>query len=135
MSNFKKLCEQLEAKIQNSYEQGTTLEQAEKLAAEFLFAMMQVSTELKKADLDSRLRKAGVKAIRGAIYLEIVLKADKKPVEAQLSAMIDTDKLVIDEQAAYDTAEVEKAELERYYDVFNNSHIFYRGVSRGNFGS
>lgn len=131
---FKELCKQLEVKIQNSYEQGVTLEDAEKLAAEFLFAELAVSAELKKSDLDSRLRKSGVKAIRSAIYLDIVQKADgKKPTEAQIAATIDSDKIVVDEQSAYDSAEVDKAELERFYEIFMNAHIHFRSVSKGRF--
>ncbi len=130
---FQELCKQLETKIQNSYEQGVTLEDAERLAGEFLYAQLQVSTELKKADLDSRLRKSGVKAVRSAIYLDIVQKADKKPTETQIESMINADKIVQDEQEAFDRAEVDRNELERYYQIFQNAHIHYRGVSKGRF--
>src|ERR1700693_31634 len=88
----------LEGKIQASYEEGTTLEQAEKLAGEFLYAQIVVSTELKKADLNARMRKSGVKAVRAAIYLETVNNSLKRPTEAQTAAIIDSDKLVLDEQ-------------------------------------
>lgn len=135
MSKFQAMCEQLEAKIQESYEQGVTMESAERLASELLYAQLQVSGELKRADLDSRMRKSGVKAVRAAIYLDIVSKADKKPVEAQLAAMIDSDKIVIDEQQAYDIAEVEAADLKRYYDTFGAAHVHYRNISKGSFGS
>lgn len=131
---FKELCEKLEGKIQNAYEEGVTLETAERLASEFLYAQLLVSGELKKADLDSRMRKTGVKAIRASIYLEIIKAADKKPTEAQIAALIDTDNIVEGEQKAYDIAEVEHADLKRYYDIFTNAHIFFRGVSRGVFG-
>lgn len=133
MSNFNQLCQQLESKIKDTYTEGVTLDQAEKLAAEFLGAMLAVSAELKSADLDSRLRKSGVKTIRAAIYLDILQKNEKKPTEAGISAMIDSDKIVADEQNALDQAEVDRDDLKRYYDVFNNAHIFYRGVSRGKF--
>ena len=131
--SFQKFCQNLEQKIQQSYQQGTTLEEAEKLAAEFLSAQLRVSAELKAADLDARLRKAGVKAIKGAIYLDIVQKSEKKPTEAQISAMIDTDKIAGDEQRNLDQAEVDRDELERYYNIFREAHVFYRGVSRGKF--
>jgi hypothetical protein len=133
MTKFETLCKQLEAKIVSSYEEGVTLEEAEKLAAQFLFAQLAVSTELKKADLDSRMRKNGVKSIRAAIYLDIVSKSDKKPTEAQITATIDTDKIVGDEQGAFDMAEVSKADLERYYDIFGNAHVYFRTISKGRF--
>ncbi len=132
--SFKNLCKQLETKIQESYEQGVTLETAERLASEFLYAQIQVSTELKTRDLDSRMRKSGVKSVRAAIYLDIVSKSEKRPTEAHIAATIDSDDLVLGEQKAFDIAEVDKAELERYYDIFSNAHIFYRNVSKGKFG-
>lgn len=133
MTNFEKFCKQLESKIQASYTDGVSLEQAEKLAAEFLGAMLTVSAELKVSDLDSRLRKSGTKAIRAAIYLDIVQKSEKKPTESQIAAMIDVDTLVKGEQESFDRAEVDRNELERIYSVFQNAHIFFRGVSRGKF--
>jgi hypothetical protein len=131
--SIKGLVEQLEAKIQSAYTTGTTIEEAEKLATEFLGAQLQISAVLKTADLDARLRKSGTKSIRAAIYLDIVQKNEKKPTEAQISAMLDSDNIVASEQAALDTAEVVRSELERVYDVFLNAHIFFRGVSRGRF--
>ena len=134
MSIFKALCDELESKIKDSYEEGVTLERAERLASEFLYAQIQVSTVLKQADLDSRMRKSGVKAIRAAIYLDIVSKADKKPTESQISALIDSDSIVTNEQKEFDMAEVDRDALERYYNIFQNAHIFFRGVSKGKFG-
>lgn len=130
---FQELCKQLETKIKNSYEQGVTTEEAERLAGEFLYAQLKVSEELKKSDLDSRMKKTGVKSIRAAIYLDIVQKSDKKPTEAGISALIDTDKIVVDEQQGLDTAEVNRDNLERYYSVFQNAHIHFRTVAKGKF--
>ncbi len=129
--NFKDRCAELETFIQNSYTEGVTLDEAEKLAGNFLHATMQVSSQLGKADLDARTRKSGVKAVRAAIYLNIVSSADKKPTEAQIAATIDTDALVASEQSALDSADVLKAELERYYDIFNQAHIYFRQMSKG----
>ena len=131
---MKKLLKELEAKIQESYEQGVTIEAAERLAGEFLHAQIVVSDELKKRDLDARMKKSGVKAIRAALYLETVKAADgKKPTEAAIEATLNSNELIIGEQRLLDEAEVDKAELERYYDVFANAHIFYRGISKGRF--
>lgn len=127
------LLKKLEAKIQETYEQGVTLEQAERLAAEFLAAQIQVSDALKKADLDSRMKKSGVKAIRAALYLDTAQTSEKKPTEAAIEATLNSNELVIGEQRLLDEAEVSKSELERYYDIFSNAHIYYRGVSKGRF--
>ena len=127
------LYKKLEAKIQSAYEEGTTLEAAERLASEFLYAQIQVSQELQKLDLSARMRKSGVKAVRGAIYLDIVQKAEKKPTEAQIGAMVDTDEIVNGEQKALDEAESERDAMERFFSIFQNAHIHFRSVSRGKF--
>lgn len=132
--NLKQFCEQLESEIEKAYTDGVTPEEAERLAGKFLKAQLVVSTELTKTDLDCRMRKSGVKAIRAAIYLDTISKSEKKPTEAQIAALIDTQAEVCTEQDGYDRAEVSKAELERYYDIFVNSHIFYRGIAKGSFG-
>lgn len=129
----KKLLQELETEIVNAYESGTTVLEAEKLAAKFLHAQMQISSSLRTSDLDARMRKSGLKTMRSAIYLDIVQKNEKKPTEAQITAMIDTNELVSGEQERLDSAEVDRDELERYYNIFGNAHIFFRGVSKGRF--
>lgn len=133
MTNFEKLCQELESEIEQVYTNGITMEDAEKLAAKFLSAQLKVSAELKKVDLDSRMRRSGVKAVRGAAYLNILKTNEKKPTESAIDSMINTDSTVSAEQDAYDKAEVLKSELERYYDIFNNGHIYARGIAKGNF--
>lgn len=133
--NFKAYCQDLEAQIISSYEDGVTMDQAEKLAGRFLAAQLRVSEELTKLDLDSRLRKAGNKAVRAAAYLEIVQGSEKKPTEAQIGALIDTNPAVIEEQNGQDAAEVGRDELKRYYEVFRESHLHYRTISKGSFNS
>lgn len=132
--NFKDFCKQLEHKIINCYESGISMEDAEKLAAEFLYANLRVSEELKKASLDARMRKSGMKALRASLYLSECQKSDKKPADSMLTAILDSNDVIQGEQDKLDEAEVLKEELERYYDVFNNAHIYTRGVSRGSMG-
>jgi len=127
--------EALEAKIQSVYTEGITVDEAEKLAAEFLNAQLQISKQLRDADLDARMKKAGNKAIRAAVYLNILKNNDKKPTEAAISAMIDSDETVLGQQQALDEAEVLKADLERSYDVFLNAHIYFRGIAKGGFNA
>lgn len=131
--SFKQLCNDLEKQIQESYESGVTMDDAEKLAAKFLYAQLQVSAELKKADLDSRMRKSGLKAVRAAIYMEGATKDPKKPSDVMLGSMVDMNELVVGEQEGFDTAEVNRDELERYYNIFSNAHIYYRGIAKGKF--
>jgi hypothetical protein len=133
MINFHKLCKELEEQIIKIYDEGISLEEAERLAARFLYAQLQVSTELKTADLNARMRKSGTKAVRASAYTEACRGADKKPTEAALSAMLDTNELVSKQQDELDKAEVTRDELERYYDIFLNAHIYLRGVAKGRF--
>lgn len=130
---FKEFCVAMEDKIISSYESGVSLEEAERLAAEFLHAQIKVSRELKEADLSTRMRKSGLKAVRAAVYLEGATGSEKKPSDVLLNAQVDTNELVSGEQDAYDRAEVALAELERLHSVFREAHIFYRGVSKGRF--
>ena len=131
MTTFEEFCDQMQNKIVDAYTEGVTLDAAERMAGEFLHAMLLVSVELKKADLNSRMHKTGLKSICAAIYMEAATKADKKPSDVMLQAMVDLSELVVGERNAFDQAEAEKEELERYYNIFREAHIFMRGVSRG----
>lgn len=131
MTKFEQMCERLQNKIIDAYENGVTLEDAERAAAEFLHGQLAVSAELKKASLSARMRKTGVKAVRAAIYLKEATKDSKKPSDVLLGALIDSDTIVQGEQEEYDKAEVDSDELERLYNVFREAHIFFRSVSRG----
>jgi hypothetical protein len=134
MSAFDKVFKGLEEQIQLSYEEGVTVVEAERLAGQFLHAQMQISSEIKKADLSARMHKSGLKAVRAAVYMEASKPVDgKKPTEAAIGALVDTHEVVQLEQDALDTAEVERDELERQYDIMINGHIFMRGIAKGNF--
>lgn len=131
-----KLSDQLKAledKIKNVYEAGVTMDEAEKLAAEFLHAGLVISSRLKNADLDRRMRKSGLRALRSALRIKEVQGTEKKPTESMLDAIIDTNELVQKEQDAFDTAEVDKEELERLFNTFREAHIYFRSVARGKF--
>lgn len=132
-TEFLALCEELTKDIQSSYQSGITLEEAEKLAGKFLHALLTVSSELQAADLDSRMRKNGAKAIKAAIYLDEATKGDKKPSDVYLAAKVDSNELVIGEQTAFDTAEVTRDALQNYYNIFREAHLHFRTIARGRF--
>jgi hypothetical protein len=125
----------LEEKIQEAYSEHITMDQAEKLAGQFLHAQLIVNKELSTLGLEARMRKSGLKGVRGAIYLEESRKGEKKPTEATLTALLDTHDLVSSEQNRLDEAENKVEELERYYSIFQNAHIFFRTLARGSFNS
>jgi hypothetical protein len=79
------------------------------------------------------MRKAGVKGVRAAIYLDAATKDPKKPSDVMLAAIVDTNDVVQGEQNELDKAEVKRDELERYYNIFRESHIYFRGISKGKF--
>lgn len=133
MSDYKKLFKELEAQIQQSYTEGVTIDEAEKLAAKALHAQIVISRELQKSDLDSRMRKSGMKAVRAAVYLDEVSKAEKKPTESTLEHMLNVNDLVTGEQDGFDKAETDRDELERYYNILREAHIYFRNIGRGKF--
>lgn len=128
---FQEFCDKLEAKIIEGYTNGISMEDAEALAGEFLAAQMRISNELKKADLDARMRKNSVKAVRANAYQTAASKGDKKPTEAAIGATIDLDSEVREEQSMFDASEVEVANLTRLYNTFRDAHVFYRQISKG----
>lgn len=130
---FKQTCEDLQEQIKQTYESSVSLEEAEKLAGRFLYAQLLVSEQLKSSSLDSRMRKSGLKSLKAALYLNEVQNQLKKPTEATLTALIDSNKLVGDEQLSLDSSEVNTEELERLYDIFLNAHIYFRGIAKGSF--
>jgi len=126
-------CAELEKDIEGAYSEGTNLEQAERLAAKFLTGQLLVSKELEASDLDSRMRKSGLKAIKAAVYMEAATKGDKKPSDTFLQSVVDMDQVVGDAQNLLDSSEVNRDKLERYYNIFREAHVFFRGVSKGRF--
>lgn len=127
------MCESLTDEIKKSYEESITIDEAEKLAGKFLHAQLAISSALVKKDLDARIRKTGVKAIKAAIYLSEVQKVDKKPSDSMLEAYVNSNELVQKEQDSFDKAEIERDELQNHFNVFKEAHIFYRGISKGRF--
>lgn len=127
------LLQKLSEKIRNAYESSVTIDEAEKLAAEFLHAQIEISNALQSVDLDSRMRKSGLKAIKAAVYLEHATKSEKKPTESMLDALVTRDELVQTEQNSFDESESNRLALENQLAIVREAHIFFRGVSRGRF--
>lgn len=119
--------------IQNAYETSVTLQEAERLAARFLHAQVQVAEELRTSDLNARMRKSGLKAIKSAIRMEEVRKYEKKPTEGALEDLVNTSSLVASEQEALDVAEVDRDLLQNYLNIFNDAHIYFRSISKGKY--
>ena len=95
---------------------------------------MVVSNELKALDLDSRMRKSSVKALRASAYLEASKPIEgKKPTEAAIEAVINVNPIVGSEQQEFDKSEADRDNLTRYYNIFKEAHVHFRGISKGRF--
>lgn len=132
-NQFTSFCETLKKDITRSYEEGVSMEEAEKLAAKFLDGSIQVGEAIKTSDLDRRMKKAGVKAIKAAVYLEAATQGDRKPSDRLLEAVVDSSKLVTDAQQSFDEADVEVANLSNLLSVFHEAHVHFRTIARGRF--
>lgn len=131
--HIKSLCDELENDIKSAYEESITIPEAEKLAAKFLRAQIVISNEIRVLDLDSRMKKSGLKAIRAAIYMEAATKDVKKPSDVMLENLVTMNELVQGEQDSFDNAEVDKDEMERFYNISREGHLFFRAVAKGRF--
>lgn len=133
MSKILSFFDSLKQDITRSYEEGVTMEEAEKLAAKFLDGSIQVGEAIKVADLDRRMKKSGVKSIKAAAYLNAATQGDKKPSDKLIEAVVDSDTDVSAAQDLFDKAEVEVNHLSTLLDVFRESHIYFRGIAKGRF--
>lgn len=129
-TEFQNMVVDLTAEIEKAYSDSPTMEEAEKLAARFLSAQIKVAEELAIADLDRRMRKRGAKAIRSAVRTEETRKHDKKPTEGQLDDICNLSEIVQSEEEAFDSAEVDTELLKNYLNVFQEAHIYFRGIAK-----
>lgn len=133
MTTVEDFAKDLETDIRDAYLTTPTLEEAEKLAIKMLYTQVEVGTQLRTADLDFRMKRSGLKTIKAAVYLEECRKADKKPTESTLEALVNTSPLVTDAQHSADYAEALKNQLENTLNVAREAHIFFRGLAKGRF--
>jgi hypothetical protein len=126
--------EELKKAIQQAYEEGVSLEDAERHAARCLDAQIGLNEVIQTSALDARLKKNGYKTLRASNYLAIVQASDKKPTEAAIDATLSTTPEVTAAEDAYQTAEIETEALKRYFDIFRDAHIYFRGVAKGSGG-
>lgn len=131
--DLKAFCNELTNDIKQAYESGVEIIEAEKFAAKFLYGQIQVAEALKTQDLNARMRKTGLKAIKASVYMAEATKTDKKPSDVLLNALVDRSGLVTTAQDEFDVTEVNRNELENYFSIFKEAHIYFRGVSKGRF--
>lgn len=133
MSKLSNICEELKVAIERAYDEGVTVPDAEKLAARTLLARLELADQIKSIDLDSKMRKNGVKSIRAAVYMEEISKHDKKPAEAFLDHAVNLNELVGIEEKGFSEAESERDRLKAYLGVFQDAHIYFRSIMKGTY--
>lgn len=127
------VCHELKSIIETAYNEGVSVMEAEKLAAKTLVVRLELSQELKVVDLDSRMKKHGVKVTRADAYMSEIKKHDKKPVESFLEAAVTMDGNVIEAEHDYAKADVQKEMIQNYLDIFKDAHIYFRGIAKGTY--
>ncbi len=125
--------EQLRMVVESAYDNAVTIDEAEKLASRFLSVQLKIAEKLSSLDLDSRMRKSGVKAKRAEVYQSECSKYEKKPSDSVLEAAIEVNPEVREEQKLFDEADSRKESLETYLGIFKDAHIFFRGIAKGRF--
>ncbi len=133
MNNLEKELNSLKKSIESAYQEGVTIPQAEKLASKTLLVRMQLADEIQCNDLDARMKRQGVKAVRGQEYTRIATASDKKPTETAIESQINTSELVIDAENEYAIADTAKDRLQLYSGILADAHIFFRYTARGTF--
>lgn len=127
------ICDELTKGIELSYSETPTINEAEKLASKFLHAEILLAQEFRLADLDARMKKSGLKAIKSAVYMEHATAQDKKPSDTFLQNVVDSSALVVRAQNDLDSAEVNVEYVKNYISIFKEAHIHFRGISKGRF--
>lgn len=128
-----KMFVELEAEIKKAYIDGVSQDRAEMLAGKFLHAQLMISDHIKKLELDRRMRKRGLKALKSAIRTAEIEANDKKPSENVLEDCVNLNEGYKEEEKAFDEAQVNVDDLERMYGIFKDGHVFFRGIAKGRF--
>lgn len=119
--------------VDQAYNEGVTMEAAERYAARFLSAQLHVAEELAQMDLDARMKKNGLKAIKSSVYMAAATATEKKPSEGFLENTVNLDPLVSNAQERFDTSDSRKESLSLYLGIFKDAHIYFRGIAKGRF--
>lgn len=123
----------LQVAVNSAYDSGVTMEEAERMAAKCLSAQLDIARALSASDLDSRMRKNGLKASKANAYLMEVNKHEKKPSDTLLENIVASDLSVQAAQNSFETSDARKESLNLYFGIFKDAHIYFRGISKGNY--
>lgn len=100
--------------------------EAERRAGEFLVAMAQI-TEYRHVFSEDKIR---LTSLQTAVYAEqMSLGVAKTVTENKLNAEASKDYTAAREEL--ERTENDLSYLKAYYDIFNNAHVFYRNMAKG----
>jgi hypothetical protein len=119
--------------VKAAYESGTTMEEAERHAARFLEAQMNIAAELAKLDLDARMKKNGMKAAKAQVYIDLCAATEKKPSDIYLEQQVALSKIANTAVDLYEHADARRENLMLYLGIFKDAHIYFRGIAKGGF--
>jgi hypothetical protein len=130
---MERVFKELKATIDRVYNEGCTILEAERLAARTLSIRLDISDRIKEVDLDARMKRHGVKATRAQVYMDEIVKFDKKPAEAYLENAVNLSNLVDVAESLYSIADTEVDRLKTYLGVFSDAHIYFRTIAKGTY--
>lgn len=103
-----------------------SLPEAERRAGEFMVAMAKI-TDVRHVLGEDEIKRTSVLA---AIRADLMGKVTGKTV-SEKEAQIEADAEYIEARTAYEGIRNDLAYLKANYDIFNNAHIFYRTMAKG----
>ena len=122
---------QIKSKIEEAQKllpvnKSISMPEAESRAGAFLLIMAHIT------DIRHELNGMKIKAlsIQSAVYADVISKGEFKTVtENKIAAEAST--AYIDAREELENLENDTSYLKTYYDIFNNAHIFYRTMAKG----
>jgi predicted RNA-binding protein len=100
--------------------------ESERRAGEFLHAMAHI-TEAKHTLSQDKIK---LMSVQTAVYAELLANGNLKTV-TENKVQAEAAPAYITAREEYEQVENDISYLKTYYDIFNNAHIFYRNMARG----
>lgn len=135
-AEFEELVNKCFAELKIAYKEDYSAEKAEKTAAMFLAAQMQLSLFIADIELRARYSKYEIERVEAQKYFEIKESgavADKKITETALQQFVAKDDTVISAKKENSEAEADLKKYNYLMSSLKESHIFFRGMSKSKF--
>lgn len=132
-AEFEELVDKCFTELSLAYKEKYDSEQAEKTAAMFLAAQMQLAFFIADIELTARHSKHEIERMEAVKYFEIKENSvtDKKLTEATLTQAVAKDADVIGVKKANCEAEAELKKFNYLMANLKEGHIFFRNIGKG----